>query len=192
MGRFGGSQASVEAQVVAPIGATWRALRDAISAHPSITSARFVDSFMRVEFKTDMTFATYGQNMTAIVTPDPEGCCVSISGVAKRTSFGGRDQNRIRRIALELFADLGARLSVAPCAEPAKEPVPPVFPVSVGEEVARLALLRARGFISSDEFDDHKRRLLSGELVIPLPDTDDGLRAPRPPARTQRALRLAR
>ncbi|HTN81109.1 MAG TPA: hypothetical protein VMK16_15640 [Acidimicrobiales bacterium] len=192
MGLFGGTQASVEAQVVAPIGATWRALREAIPAHPNVTGARFVDSFMRVEFKTDMSFATYGQNMTALVTPDPEGCNVEISGVAKRTSFGGRDQNRIRKIALEIFADLGARLSVTPCAEPAKDPVPPVFPVSVGEEVARLALLRARGFISSDDFDDHKRRLLSGELVIPLPDTDDALRGPRPPARAQKALRPAR
>ena len=195
MGLFGGSEASVELQLPDPPQVAWSSLREVVGEHPSITGARFDDAQLRAEFKTDMSFATYGQNMSAAVTADEAGTTVVIEGIAKRQSVGGRDSARIRKIASEILSDLEARLFRAALVDP--EPGSPVAPtaatatpeLSVGEEIAKLALLRARGFITTEEFEEYKRRLLSGEakttLCFPAIDT----RGPRPSARERNATR---
>ncbi len=195
MGLFGGSEASVELQLPDPPQVAWSSLREVVGEHPSITGARFDDAQLRAEFKTDMSFATYGQNMSAAVTADEAGTTVVIEGIAKRQSVGGRDSARIRKIASEILSDLEARLFQAALVDP--EPGPPVAPTaattnpgfSVGEEIEKLALLRARGFITTEEFEDYKRRLLSGEATTTLcfPSTDT--RGPRPSARERNATR---
>jgi hypothetical protein len=151
--------------VPCPVGETWASLREAVSAHPTVTGATFNDPLMRAYFKTDMTFATYGQNLSATVSREEDGSRVVISGVAKRPSFGGRDQARIHKIAADLFADMAARLSDA---RPAETPnlgdllLAGVSGRSIKEEISKYALLRERGLISAAEFDDHKRWLLRG------------------------------
>jgi hypothetical protein len=129
-----------------------------------VTGATFNDPLMRAYFKTDMTFATYGQNLSATVSREPDGSRVVISGVAKRPSFGGRDQPRIRKIADELLADLATRLSYAPADAPSRAELllSGVSGRSIKEEISKYALLRERGLISAAEFDDHKRWLLRG------------------------------
>jgi hypothetical protein len=80
MGLFGGSEASVELQLPDPPQVAWSSLREVVGEHPSITGARFDDALLRAEFKTDMSFATYGQNMSAAVTADEAGMTVVIEG----------------------------------------------------------------------------------------------------------------
>ena len=191
MGLFGGSEASVELQLPDPPQVAWTSLREVVGEHPSITGARFDDAQRRAEFKTDMSFATYGQNMSAAVRADEAGTTVVIEGIAKRQSVGGRDSARIRKIASEILSDLESRLYRAALldAEPLPAPVPTVAELSVGEEIAKLALLRARGFITTDEFDEHKRRLLSGEVAGNRPLATDGIGAPRQPARVRKTAR---
>ena len=191
MGLFGGSEASVELQLPDPPHVAWTSLREVVGEHPSITGARFDDSQLRAEFKTDMSFATYGQNMSAAVRSDEAGTTVVIEGIAKRQSVAGRDSARIRKIASEILSDLEARLYRAALVDP--DPRPPVAAttsqLSVGEEIAKLALLRARGFITTEEFDEHKRRLLSGEVAGNRPLATDGIGAPRQPARVRKTAR---
>ena len=124
-----------------------------------------------------MSFATYGQNMSAAVTADEAGTTVVIEGFAKRQSVAGRDSARIRKITSEILSDLEARLFRAALVDPEPGPAPArtAHPLSVGEEIEKLALLHAaRGFITNDEFEDYKRRLLSGEATttLCLPSTD--------------------
>ena len=76
------------------------------------------------EFKTDMSFATYGQNMSAAVTADEAGTTVVIEGIAKRQSVAGRDSARIRKIASEILSDLEARLFQAALVDPEPLPAP--------------------------------------------------------------------
>ncbi len=191
MGLFGGSEASVELQLPDPPQVAWSSLREVVGDHPSITGARFDDALLRAEFKTDMSFATYGQNMSAAVTADEAGTTVVIEGIAKRQSVAGRDSARIRKIASEILSDLEARLFQAALVDPEPVPAPArtAAPLSVGEEIEKLALLRARGFITTEEFEDYKRRLLSGEATttLCLPSTD--ARGPRPSARERNATR---
>ena len=190
MGLFGGSEASVELQLPDPPQVAWSSLREVVGDHPSITGARFDDALLRAEFKTDMSFATYGQNMSAAVTADEAGTTVVIEGIAKRQSVARRDSARIRKIASEILSDLEARLFQAALVDPGPGPAPArTAPLSVGEEIEKLALLRARGFITTDEFEDYKRRLLSGEATetICTPSTDT--RGPRPSARDRNATR---
>ena len=192
MGLFGGSEASVELRLPDPPHVAWTSLREVVGEHPSVTCARFDDAQLRAEFKTDMSFATYGQNMSAAVRADDAGTTVVIEGIAKRQSVAGRDSARIRKIASEILSDLEARLYRAALSYP--EPGPPVAAatssqLSVGEEIAKLALLRARGFITTEEFDEHKRRLLSGEVVGDRPLATDGIGAPRQPARVRKTAR---
>jgi hypothetical protein len=193
MGLLGGTEASEEAHLPHAVADTWCSLRDAVATHPRVVTACFNDVTMSVEFKTDMTFATYGQKFTALVVANDHGSRVVISGVAKRASVGGRDQACIRRVAAELLADLSARLAEG-CATDAQQPLnagttSPASDLSVGEEIAKLALLRARGFISTDEFDEHKRRLLSGEIPGNRPLAADGIGPPRQPARVRKTAR---
>jgi len=166
MGLFGGTHGSREVLVPCTVGETWASLRDAVSAHPAVTGATFNDPLMRAYFKTDMTFATYGQSLSAAVSREPDGNSrVVISGVAKRPSFGGQDQRRIHKIADELLSDLAARLSYAPPAEPPTRGevlLAGVSGRSIKEEISKYAVMRERGIISATEFDDHKRWLLRG------------------------------
>jgi hypothetical protein len=152
--------------VPCPTGETWASLRDAISAHPKVTGASFNDSLMRASFKTDMSFATYGQNLTAVVSREPDGSRVTISGVAKRPSFGGRDQARIRKITNELLDDLAVRLGQVAAQEDAptrsEQLRAGISGRSIAEQLSEYAILRDRGMISAAEFDDHKRWLLRG------------------------------
>ena len=195
MGLFGGAEASVELRLPDPPHVAWTSLREVVGEHPSITCARFDDAQLRAEFKTDMSFATYGQNMSAAVRADDAGTTVVIEGIAKRQSVAGRDSARIRKIASEILSDLEARLYRAALSDP--EPGPPVAAatstqLSVGEEIAKLALLRARGFITTEEFDEHKRQLLEGNGVGRLPAAVEPTRGPQQPARTRVAIRFVR
>ena len=99
---------------------------------------------------------------------------------------------RIRKIAEEILSDLQARLFQVAFVEPdpAKPGGAPRVPVS--EEMAKLELLRSRGFISNDEFEDHKRRLLAGDVVRRLPIAVDPTRGPQRPARDRIAIRFVR
>lgn len=165
MGLFGGSEGCDEIYVPHPARATWQSLRDAVSAHPSVTGTRFNDLAMRAEFKTSATYATYGQNLTAVVTANGYSTRIEISGAAKRPSFGGRDRARIHKIAAELFTDVTARLADAPRVDATPHPEHRFAPISgkaILEEISKFELLRARGFITADEFDDHKTWLLRG------------------------------
>jgi hypothetical protein len=197
MGLFGGTQASVQLQLPDAPRAAWRSLRLVVEAHPKVVSAAFNDVTMTADFKTDESFSTYGQSMSAVVSSDESGTTVLIEGVAKQRSTGGRDAARIRKIAGELLSDLQARLFQAALVEPeSPQPSrhhpydPPLVPVS--EEIAKLELLRAKGFISTDEFEDHKRRLLDGEVVGRLPVAVESTRGPQRPARERYSIRFVR
>ena len=191
MGLFGGTQASVELQLPDPARVAWRSLREVIAEHPKVVGAFFNEITMCAEFKTDATFATYGQSMSAVVSSDESGTTVLIEGVAKQRSTGGRDSARIRKIAEEILSDLQARLFQAALVQP--EPEKRGAPrVPVAEEMAKLELLRSRGFISNDEFEDHKRRLLAGDVVRRLPVSVDPTRGPQRPARDRVAIRFVR
>ncbi len=174
---------------------TWQSLRDAVSAHPSVTGATFDNATMRAEFKTSETFATDGQNVEAVVIPDPDGSRVAISGIEKRQALGRRDWARIRKVAAELVADLEARLSEIPRIDdpaPANQPTGALTASSaVSDEIAKFALLRDRGLISAHEFDEQKRQLLTEGLNHrPLPA--DPRRGPQRPARDRKAVRSPR
>jgi hypothetical protein len=191
MGLFGGTEASVELQLPDPARVAWRSLREVIAEHPKVVGAFFNEITMCAEFKTDATFATYGQSMSAVVSSDESGTTVLIEGVAKQRSTGGRDSARIRKIADEILSDLQARLFQVALVQP--EPEKRGAPrVPVGEEMAKLELLRSRGFISNDEFEDHKRRLLAGDVVRRLPVSVDPTRGPQRPARDRVAIRFVR
>lgn len=193
MGLFGGSQARSETYVPYPARATWRSLCDAVTAHPSVTTARFNDLTMQADFKTTATYATYGQNLTAVVTANGYSTHVEISGAAKLSTLAGRDQGRIRKIAAELFVDLTARLSDAPGGVAPGQPTrtSPLDPL-VREEIAKFELLRARGFISTDEFNAQKRQLLSNGLSGQRPIAVASTRGPQRPARDRIAIRFVR
>ena len=121
MGLFGGTQASVELQLPDPARVAWRSLREVIAEHPKVVGAFFNEITMCAEFKTDATFATYGQSMSAVVSSDESGTTVLIEGVAKQRSTGGRDSARIRKIAEEILSDLQARLFQVALVEPEPE-----------------------------------------------------------------------
>ena len=121
MGLFGGTQASVELQLPDPARVAWRSLREVIAEHPKVVGAFFNEITMCAEFKTDATFATYGQSMSAVVSSDESGTSVLIEGVAKQRSTGGRDSARIRKIAEEILSDLQARLFQVAFVEPDPE-----------------------------------------------------------------------
>lgn len=192
MGLFGGSQASVQVQLPDPARVAWQSLREVVSAHPKVVGAYFNDVTMCADFKTDATFATYGQSLSAVVSSDQTGTTVVIEGVAKQRSTGGRDSARIRKIADEILSDLQARLFQVALVEPEPERTFSAPRVPVSEEIAKLELLRSRGFISTDEFEDHKRRLLAGEVVSVLPVAVDPTRGPQRPARDRVAIRFVR
>ena len=192
MGLFGGTQASVELQLPDPARVAWRSLREVIAEHPKVVGAFFNEITMCAEFKTDATFATYGQSMSAVVSSDESGTTVLIEGVAKQRSTGGRDSARIRKIADEILSDLQARLFQAALVQPEPEKPGSAPRVPVAEEMAKLELLRSRGFISNDEFEDHKRRLLAGDVVRRLPVSVDPTRGPQRPARDRVAIRFVR
>ena len=118
MGLFGGTQASVELQLPDPARVAWRSLREVIAEHPKVVGAFFNEITMCAEFKTDATFATYGQSMSAVVSSDESGTTVLVEGIAKQRSTGGRDSARIRKIAEEILSDLQARLFQVAFVEP--------------------------------------------------------------------------
>jgi Short C-terminal domain len=136
----------------------WLALRSAVGSHPNVKPGTFNDTIMRAEFKTGMTIATYGQSLSASVRPDGLGSRVTVSGVAKWATVGGRDQARVRRVAGELLADVSRRLQhVALPSAPAQSHIERG---GVADELSKLAELRDRGVLTQDEFDQQKSNLL--------------------------------
>ena len=114
---------SKAAELPDPPQVVWSSLREVVGDHPSITGARFDDAQLRAEFKTDMSFATYGQNMSAAVTANEAGTTVVIEGIAKRQSVARRDSARIRKIAeRDPVRPRGPTVQAAPGLEPRPAP----------------------------------------------------------------------
>jgi hypothetical protein len=192
MGLFGGAIEGDEVHVPNPVSETWPALRSAISAHRGITGASFNDSLRRVQFK---TWATLGHTLSAVVSPESNGSRVLVSTVVKWQSTGRQERSQIRKIAAEILADLGPRLDdISPLTRLSNaEDQAAASASAIAAEMAHYALLRDRGFISAEEFDDEKRRLLNGGPIDPRCTlTWDPWRGPRRPARDLKAERSAR
>ena len=163
MSFFGNSQTGDEARISSPPEITWKALRRAIKQHPSITKWAFTDEIMRAEFKTGMTLGTYGQNLSASVSPYKTGSRISISGVAKWQTMGGRDQARVRKVAGELLTTVAKMLADRPPTAHGPEPEPSLARVrdaSVADELFKLVALRDSGVLSTEEFEVQKARLI--------------------------------
>ena len=191
MGLFGGAIEGDEVHVPNPVDETWPALRSAISAHRGITGASFNDSLRRVQFK---TWATLGHTLSAVVSPESNGSRVLVSTVVKWQSTGRQERSQIRKIAVEILSDLGPRLNdISPLTGLSNADCQAASASAIAAEMAHYALLRDRGFISAEEFDDEKRRLLNGGPIDPHRTlTWDPWRGPRRPARDLKAERSAR
>ena len=183
MGLFGGAVEGDEIYVPNSVSETWTSLRGVISSHRGITGPSFNDELRRAKFK---TYTTLGQSLSAVVTEEPDGSHVVISTVVSWHSTGNKERAQIRAIASELLSYVVTRLGPAPEVDVTDAAS------SLADEIARYSLLRARGFISAQEFDEEKRRLLEGYR-----DTDRSL-VPHPkktlrrPARDLKAERFAR
>lgn len=158
MSMIGNPQVGDEARFPHSPDVVWPVLRGAVESHERITTAELNDVIRRAEFKTGITMATWGQSMSATVMPDGTGSRVVVSGVGKWATMGGRDQARVRKVAGELLSRMAQALAEVPVPIPG---APEAGPVSVADELTKLAALVQGGIITQEQFEAQKTKLLA-------------------------------